>query len=107
MDSLISNKQSSRILYFQIFDPPQITVHLQKPVDLTEGDSTHLEARFTPIDDPSLKVEWFRDAKPLFHANRYKMVQDFGFAILDILHLFAQVLFSGVFSSPSSKNIDI
>ncbi|VDK66159.1 unnamed protein product, partial [Onchocerca ochengi] len=74
----------------KIFDPPQITVHLQKPVDLTEGDSTHLEARFTPIDDPSLKVEWFRDAKPLFHANRYKMVQDFGFAILDILHLFAQ-----------------
>ncbi|OZC07058.1 hypothetical protein X798_05950 [Onchocerca flexuosa] len=57
----------------KIFDPPQITVHLQKPVDLTEGDSTHLEARFTPIDDPSLKVEWFRDAKPLFHANRYKM----------------------------------
>nr|CDQ05422.1 BMA-KETN-1, isoform j [Brugia malayi] len=74
----------------KIFDPPQITVHLQKPEDLTEGDSTHLEAQFTPVDDPNLKVEWFRDAKPLFHANRYKMVQDFGFAILDILHLFAQ-----------------
>ncbi|CAG9532190.1 unnamed protein product [Cercopithifilaria johnstoni] len=74
----------------KIFDSPQITVHLQKPDGLTEGDSTHLEAQFTPVDDPNLKVEWFRDGKPLFHANRYKMVQDFGFAILDILHLFAQ-----------------
>uniref|UniRef100_A0A915PRJ2 Ig-like domain-containing protein n=1 Tax=Setaria digitata TaxID=48799 RepID=A0A915PRJ2_9BILA len=74
----------------KVFGAPQITLHLQKPVGLTEGDSTHLEAQFTPADDPNLKVEWFRDAKPLFHANRYKMVQDFGFAILDILHLFAQ-----------------
>lgn len=84
------------ISYFQIFDKPQIIVHLQKPEGLTEGDSTHLEAQFTPIDDPNLKVEWFRDGKPLFHANRYKMVQDFGFAILDILHLFAQVLFFAI-----------
>ncbi|VDK72603.1 unnamed protein product [Litomosoides sigmodontis] len=74
----------------KIFDPPQITTHLQKPEGLTEGDSTHLEAQFTPADDPNLRAEWFRDGKPLFHANRYKMVQDFGFAILDILHLFAQ-----------------
>ncbi|MCP9264543.1 hypothetical protein DINM_022655 [Dirofilaria immitis] len=74
----------------KIFGPPQITVHLQKPLNLTEGESAHLEARFTPTDDPSLKVEWFRNTKPLFHANRYKMVQDFGFAILDILHLFVQ-----------------
>lgn len=74
----------------KIFDPPQITIHLQRPEGLIEGDSTHLEAQFTPVDDPNLHVEWFRDGKSLFHANRYKMVQDFGFAILDILHLFPQ-----------------
>lgn len=64
---------------------------MQNPSDLAEGDSAHLEAQYTPIDDPKLKIEWFRNGQPLFHANRYKMVQDFGFAILDILHLFAQV----------------
>uniref|UniRef100_F1KPJ7 Titin n=1 Tax=Ascaris suum TaxID=6253 RepID=F1KPJ7_ASCSU len=73
----------------KVYGAPQITVQLQSPSGLSEGDSAHLEAQFTPVDDPHLKVEWFRNGQPLFHANRYKMVQDFGFAILDILHLFA------------------
>ncbi|VDN06754.1 unnamed protein product [Thelazia callipaeda] len=74
----------------KVFEAPKVIVHLKEPVNLSEGDSTHFEAQFTPVDDPKLEVEWFRDGKPLFHANRFKMVQDFGFAILDISHLFAQ-----------------
>uniref|UniRef100_A0A183TXY2 Immunoglobulin I-set domain protein n=1 Tax=Toxocara canis TaxID=6265 RepID=A0A183TXY2_TOXCA len=73
----------------KVYGAPKITVQLQCPTGLSEGDSAHLEAQYTPVDDPHLKVEWFRNGQPLFHANRYKMVQDFGFAILDILHLFA------------------
>ncbi|VDK45179.1 unnamed protein product [Anisakis simplex] len=74
----------------KVYGAPKISVQLQSPPNLSEGDSAHLEAQYTPVDDPTLKVEWFRNGQPLYHANRYKMVQDFGFAILDILHLFAQ-----------------
>lgn len=79
-------------LQFQIFDAPQIVAHLSEQSGISEGESVHLECQYLPVDDPNLKVEWFKNDQPLFHANRYKMIQDFGFAILDILHLFAQVL---------------
>uniref|UniRef100_A0A7E4ZS77 Immunoglobulin I-set domain protein n=1 Tax=Panagrellus redivivus TaxID=6233 RepID=A0A7E4ZS77_PANRE len=71
------------------FDAPQITVQLVAPVDTAEGDSAHLAAQYTPVNDPKLRVEWYKDGAPLYHANRYKMVSDFGFAILDILYLLA------------------
>ncbi|MFH4979231.1 hypothetical protein AB6A40_005940, partial [Gnathostoma spinigerum] len=73
----------------KVFPPPQITVHLQPTEGLSEGDSVHLEAHFTPIDDPHIKCEWFKDGHPLYHANRHKMVSDYGFGIMDIIHLFA------------------
>lgn len=34
-------------------------------------------------------MEWYHNGQLLFHSNRYKMVNDFGFAILDILYLLA------------------
>ncbi|TKR69858.1 hypothetical protein L596_021954 [Steinernema carpocapsae] len=72
-----------------VFDAPKITVQLQAIPGLTEGDSAHLEAQFTPVGDPNLKVEWYKDGAPLYAANRHRMVSDFGFAILDILYLLA------------------
>ncbi|KAK0408252.1 hypothetical protein QR680_003855 [Steinernema hermaphroditum] len=72
-----------------VFEAPKITVQLAAVPGLAEGDSAHLEAQFTPVADPNLKVEWYKDGALLHHANRYKMVSDFGFAILDILYLLA------------------
>uniref|UniRef100_A0A914PTN8 Ig-like domain-containing protein n=1 Tax=Panagrolaimus davidi TaxID=227884 RepID=A0A914PTN8_9BILA len=69
------------------FDAPQITVQLSSPENAEEGDSAHLEAQFTPVGDSKLRVEWLKDGQPIYHSNRYKMVSDFGFAILDILYL--------------------
>jgi len=71
------------------YDAPQITSQLIAPSNMNEGDSAHLEARFTPVNDPNLKVEWYRDGQPIFHTNRHRMVSDFGFGILDILYLLA------------------
>lgn len=68
---------------------PAITVQLSAPSDCAEGDSAHLEAHYTPTNDPKLVVEWYKDEALLFHSNRYKMVNDFGFAILDILYALA------------------
>uniref|UniRef100_A0A0N5ALN5 Immunoglobulin I-set domain protein n=1 Tax=Syphacia muris TaxID=451379 RepID=A0A0N5ALN5_9BILA len=74
----------------EVYDAPQIITQLSGQTELSEGDSVHLECQYEPFDDPNLKVGWFKDDKPLLFANRYKIIQDFGFAILDILHLFSQ-----------------
>uniref|UniRef100_A0A8R1HM90 Ig-like domain-containing protein n=1 Tax=Caenorhabditis japonica TaxID=281687 RepID=A0A8R1HM90_CAEJA len=71
----------------QQFEAPVIVSPLQVQGALEEGGSAHLQTQFTPVADPSIKVEWLKDGQPIFHSNRYKMVHDFGFAVLDILHL--------------------
>ncbi|ULT87824.1 hypothetical protein L3Y34_007185 [Caenorhabditis briggsae] len=71
----------------QEFEAPVIVNALQVQGALEEGGSAHLQTQFTPVADPSIKVEWLKDGQPIFHSNRYKMVHDFGFAVLDILHL--------------------
>lgn len=72
-----------------VYEAPQIATQLSAPSDVAEGDSVHLEAHYTPTNDPQLRVEWFKEGAPIFHSNRYKMVTDFGFAILDILYTLA------------------
>lgn len=47
---------------------PVFTVPLENQNDLREGENAHFEARLTPTDDPDLKVEWFKNAKPLPHG---------------------------------------
>lgn len=97
------------------YDAPQITVQLTAtPTETDEGDSVHLEAHYTPVRDPKLKVEWLRDGQPIHNSNRHKMVNDFGFAILNILYILAHD--SGEYTlkitneageASSSVNIDV
>lgn len=41
------------------YEPPQFVRPFDQVEQLSEGDSVHLEAQITPIDDPSLKVICF------------------------------------------------
>lgn len=36
-----------------------------KDVEVAEYDRTHLECLLTPINDPTMKVEWLRNGQPL------------------------------------------
>lgn len=47
-------------------------------------ESVHFECHVVPIGDPTMKVEWFHDGKPLEYANRIKETFEFGYASLDI-----------------------
>ena len=49
-----------------------------------------MEARLTPVEDPNLKVEWFKDGKPLPTGHRFRTFHDFGIVILDILYCYAE-----------------
>ena len=46
--------------------------------------------RIEPYPDSSLKVEWFRNDKPLPFGNRWRTSYDFGFAALDIIGSYAE-----------------
>lgn len=70
--------------------PPKFTVPLPQFPPLEEGDSVHLEAQLIPIDDPNMKVEWFKDGKPVQYGHRFRPVNDFGFCVLDILYIMAE-----------------
>ena len=65
--------------------PPVFKLTLVSPDPVSDGKNIHLEARLEPIGDPSMKVEWFFNGRPLTIGSRFKTYNDFGFIALDIL----------------------
>jgi len=65
--------------------PPIFKTTLVSPEPVSEGKNIHLEARLEPIGDPSMKVEWYFNGRPLTIGSRFKTYNDFGFIALDIL----------------------
>lgn len=68
----------------------------QKPVflrplrnlgQLEEGRNAHFEGQLTPVSDPSMKVEWFKDGRPITASSRISAIFNFGYVSLNILHL--------------------
>lgn len=47
------------------FQRPVFTQPLQNLDKLTEGELAHFECRLIPVGDPRLRVEWFRNEKPI------------------------------------------
>lgn len=63
--------------------PPEF---ITTPSDLTlaENSLAHFECRLIPINDQSMRVEWFHNGKALSAGSRIKTINDFGFVILEI-----------------------
>ncbi|KAG8239895.1 hypothetical protein J437_LFUL019488 [Ladona fulva] len=63
--------------------PPEF---ITTPADLTlqENSLAHFECRLTPVNDSSMRVEWFHNGKPLSAGSRIKTINDFGFVILEV-----------------------
>jgi len=72
-----------------IMERPQFGRSL-KNVEIVEGQSAHLEATLTPVNDPTMKVEWFCNGRPIPQGHRFKTTYDFGFVALDILYAYPQ-----------------
>lgn len=43
---------------------------LQDLGELQEGRNAHFEAQLTPVSDPTMKVEWYKDGRPIT-ASKY------------------------------------
>ncbi|VDN44422.1 unnamed protein product [Gongylonema pulchrum] len=64
---------------------PQFISPLQT-IERIEGQPAHFETRVTPINDPQMRVQWFKDGAPLLNSNRFHHTSDFGFIGLDIAY---------------------
>ena len=69
---------------------PVFAAQLQGKTQLLEGQNAHFECRIDPYPDPTLRVEWFHNGKPLPFGNRWRTSYDFGFAALDIIGCYTQ-----------------
>lgn len=56
----------------RVYPPPQFIIPLRDAVQF-EGGKVHFEARIEPVGDPSMRVEWFLNGRPL-EASKYKSI---------------------------------
>lgn len=66
---------------------PVFTQPLQNIDVISEGQTAHFEARLIPVGDPTLRVEWYRNEKPIEDSSRITKQHDFGFVSMDISHV--------------------
>ncbi|KAA0201394.1 hypothetical protein HAZT_HAZT001733 [Hyalella azteca] len=71
------------------FDVPMFITHLNN-VECNEAETAHFECRVEPSKDPTMKIEWFINGKPMQAASRYHATYDFGFIALDCTHCYAE-----------------
>lgn len=65
---------------------PIFTTLLNDPQPVYEGQNIHLECKLEPINDPTMRVEWFQNGRPVTVGSRFRTYNDFGFIALDIIH---------------------
>lgn len=44
---------------------------LSDPAPVNEGKNIHLECRLEPMGDPTMRVEWFQNGKPVTVGKNY------------------------------------
>ncbi|KAK6023755.1 immunoglobulin I-set domain protein, partial [Ostertagia ostertagi] len=55
-------------------------------IGVAEGEFCRFETQLAPINDPYMKIEWFKDKKPVLLGHRFRSTIDFGFVCLDLLY---------------------
>jgi len=71
------------------FGPPKFTTQITS-VTADEAEAVRFECQVEPKTDPSLRVEWYRNGKPLPSGHRYRNIFDMGFVSLDILYVYGE-----------------
>merc|ERR1719158_1261385 len=69
--------------------PPEFLSPLSDQM-LAENSLAPFETRLTPINDPSMRVEWFHNGKPISSGSRIKTINDFGFVILEVANVMSR-----------------
>lgn len=70
--------------------PPVFIRPLHDLGDFEEGKNVHFEAQVKPVNDPTMRVEWYKDGRPITASSRITAIFNFGYVSLNILHLRAE-----------------
>lgn len=71
-------------------NPPRFTVQIADNNDVVEGGPVHFDCRVEPVGDPTMRIDWFYNGRPLATGSRVHMLNDFGFIALDIDYAYAR-----------------
>ena len=71
--------------------------------NLVEGQNAHFEAKIEPLADPNLRVEWFKDGRPVTIGHRFRPIHDFGYVAMDIVGLINED--SGTYTIRATNNV--
>ena len=69
---------------------PVFIHHLKNLGELEEGRNAHFDAQLTPVSDPTMRVEWYKDGYAITASSRITAIFNFGYVSLNILHLRAE-----------------
>lgn len=71
-------------------NPPRFVVDIKDNVDIPEGGPVHFDCRVEPVGDPTMRIEWYHNGRPLATGSRVHMLNDFGFIALDMDYAYAR-----------------
>lgn len=80
---------------------PDFKTPIKDQLEIREGGFAHFEARLEPMGDHSMKVEWFKDGKPVDASSRITTFFNFGYVALTIKQVNAYD--AGVYSCRASN----
>ena len=85
------------------FVAPRFLTKPRSLAGLHEGQNAHFEAKLEPLADPHLRVEWFKDGRPVTVGHRFRPIHDFGYVALDIVGLISED--SGTYTCRATNNV--
>lgn len=65
-------------------NPPRFVVEIKDNIDVPEGSPIHFDCRVEPINDSTMRIDWFHNGRPFATGSRVHQINDFGFISLDI-----------------------
>jgi len=68
-----------------------------------ELTNVHFETRLNPIGDPTMKVQWFCNGKPIPVGHRYRPAYEFDYVALDVLSVYTTD--SGVYTVTATNSM--
>lgn len=69
---------------------PKFLTQLQAYHCEDELGRSYFNAQISPVNDPSLRVQWLKDGQPLPNATRIQQINNFGFVSLTLHPTYSQ-----------------
>lgn len=59
-------------------------------IEVLEAGPAHFDCRVEPVGDSSMRIDWFFNGRPFATGSRVRMVNDFGFVVLEMDYVYSR-----------------